>query len=70
VESLRWVEATAVGDLLIKQQDLEQAVVVVADMYTHTAAAPVIQGKDTKAVQEYGKDLAKLAVVVVVGLPV
>jgi hypothetical protein len=70
VESLRWAEATAVGDLLIRQPVLEQVVVAVADTYILTVAALDIQGKDTKAVQEYGKDLARLAAVVVVDLPV
>ena len=53
----------AVGDLLIKQPDLGLVVVVVAGMYTHTAAVPATQDKDMKVVQEYGKDLAKPVVV-------
>jgi hypothetical protein len=59
---------TAGGAHPIKQPDLELAVAVVAATYTHTAAAPDTLDKDTKAAQEYGKDLDKPAAVVVADL--
>ena len=59
---------TAAGEHPIKQPALEQVVVAVAAMYTHTEVELVILDKDTKAALEYGKALAKLVAVVVADL--
>jgi hypothetical protein len=58
----------AVGGLPIRQQAREPAVAAGADLCIHTKVAQDIQDKDMKAVQEYGKDLAKLGVAVAVDL--
>jgi hypothetical protein len=67
-ELLHLVGVTVAGALLNKQQALEQVVVGVAVMYTHTAVELVILDKVTKAAPEYGRATVKLVAVVAADL--
>ena len=59
----------AAGGPQIKQQDLADRAVAVADTFTHTRAVLAFLGKDMQAVQESGKVLDKLVVVVAAEQP-